>query len=255
MIYYFSGCGNSRWLAEGLAEATQDRVCFIPETMKHNSVVELQSDERLGFVFPVYAWAPPEIVMQFVKRLQVSRVPTYLYLACTCGDEAGLTEKIFRKALRRKGWHLDAAFSFVMPETYINLPGFRLDTKENECSKLKAAEQRLLDVAQRINRKESPCSDMKVGKASWLKSRIVQPLFQSCLITDRLFRAESYCVSCGECEAVCPVANIRLVEGKPKWRHRCVGCMACYHHCPVNAIQFGRHTKGKGQYYWGHQNG
>ncbi len=254
MIYYFSGCGNSRWLAEGLAEATQDRVCFIPDAIIHDAVVELHTGERLGFVFPVYAWAPPNIVMQFVQRLQVKHRPEYVYLACTCGDEAGLSERIFRKALQHKGWDLDAAFSFVMPETYINLPGFRLDTEENEKRKLEAAQQRLTEVAERIRSNERACSDMKAGKASWLKSKVVQPLFQALLISDRPFRVGSDCVSCGKCEEVCPVGNIRFSSGRPHWQHHCSGCMACYHHCPINAIQFGRHTKGKGQYYFGHRN-
>lgn len=253
MIFYFSGCGNSRWLAEGLAEATCDRMCFIPEALERDAVVTLRHGEKLGFVFPVYAWAPPKIVMRFVRNMKIEGRPKYVYLACTCGDEAGLTERILRRALRRKGLDLDAAFSFVMPETYINLPGFHLDTAESESQKIAAAKSRMPKVAERINNAERNCFDMKLGKASWLKSKVVQPLFQWLLISDRPFRVDATCIGCGKCATACPVSNISLLDGRPRWHHRCQGCMACYHYCPVNAIHFGRQTKGKGQYYFGHK--
>ncbi len=250
MIFYFSGCGNSRWLAESLAESIDDKVIFIPDEMDKDAVYEFRQDERLGFVFPVYAWAPPRIVTDFVKAMRFTGEPSYVFMACTCGDETGLTEVLFRKTLKQKGLNLDAAFSFIMPETYINLPGFQLDTIENESRKVDAAKLRLPMVASRIKECVS-CSDMNIGKASWLKSRLVQPMFQCFLISDKPFRVESSCIGCGKCAEACPVGNIVMKDSKPLWEHHCVGCMACYHHCPENAIRFGRQTIGKGQYYYG----
>ena len=29
----------------------------------------LQEDEKIGFVFPIYSWAPPEIVLDFIRKL------------------------------------------------------------------------------------------------------------------------------------------------------------------------------------------
>ena len=137
MIFYFSGCGNSRHVAETLAAKLNDTLTFIPEATRNNQYdYTLTDGERLGFVFPVYSWAPPRLVLDFVKRLQLADKPEYVYFACTCGDQCGQTEKIFRKALQEKNWELSACFSLIMPETYIAFTGFKLDTEENAKKKI-----------------------------------------------------------------------------------------------------------------------
>ena len=57
MIFFFSGCGNSRYVAETLAAGLNDTLVFIPEAAREGRYeYELAEGERLGFVFPIYAW-------------------------------------------------------------------------------------------------------------------------------------------------------------------------------------------------------
>ena len=67
MIYYFSGTGNSyaaaKKLAAGLGEDLMDIAVAVQEGNYEHTLTE---GERLGFVFPVYAWAPPKVVTEFV---------------------------------------------------------------------------------------------------------------------------------------------------------------------------------------------
>jgi len=72
MIFYFSGTGNTRWAAQQLAEATGERLLFIPEQMKGNCHYELEENERLGFCFPTHGWMPPKIVLNFISRLEIN---------------------------------------------------------------------------------------------------------------------------------------------------------------------------------------
>ena len=61
MIFYFSGCGNSRFVAESIAKELDERLLFIPEEERNgNFDYELGDGERLGFVFPIYSWCPPQ---------------------------------------------------------------------------------------------------------------------------------------------------------------------------------------------------
>ena len=250
MILYYSGCGNSKYVAEELARLTSDNTIIINPNDTAPSLT-LHSGEALGIVCPVYAWAVPRLVEDYVKRLSVNQKPAYCYLACTCGDSVGKTPELFAKTLHSKGWHLDAAFGFVMPETYINLKGFNLDTPESEKRKIDAVRKRLPEVAERIvNRVE--VIEVVRGALPALMSYVANPLFYSLLITDRKFHATDDCIHCGQCEQVCPLNNINMVGGKPYWNGNCTNCMACYHHCPKNAIHFGKATQGKGQYYFGH---
>ena len=267
MIFYFSGCGNSRHAAEAIAAGLKDTLIFIPEAARENHYeYTLAEGERLGFVFPIYAWGPPKLVLDFVKKMTVKALepsipepvegvegPTskpYLYFACTCGDECGLVEDIFRKVVEQKGWKLDACISLQMPETYIGMPGFKLDTDENAQRKIKATDVTLAEYIPRIQNKDS-FSKLTKGGAAWLKSRLINPGFSKMASNDKKYLSTDECIHCGKCVEACPLKNVTLKDGRPQWNGNCTMCMSCYHHCPVNAIQYGKATVGKGQYYYG----
>ncbi|MBR2290977.1 MAG: EFR1 family ferrodoxin [Prevotella sp.] len=74
------------------------------------------------------------------------------------------------------------------------------------------------------------------------------------MITDKKFMVdEDVCIKCGKCAKVCPVDNITGTP--PEWQHngRCTSCLACYHYCPVHAINYGERTRKRGQYYFKNQ--
>ncbi len=251
MIFYFSGCGNSKHVAETIATGLNDTLIFIPEAAREGHYeYTLAEGERLGFVFPIYSWAPPKLVLDFVEKLQLKAKPDYLYFACTCGDNCGHTEKVFRKAVEAKGWLLSACFSVQMPETYIGMPGFKLDTEEKAKQKINEADAILTRNIPRLLNKEC-FSEIVKGSLSWLKTNLVNPGFNQYATDDTKYLSTDKCISCGKCVSVCPLQNITLEGGRPKWHGNCTMCMACYHHCPVNAIQYGKGTVGKGQYYFG----
>ena len=250
MIFYFSGCGNSKHVAETIATQMNETLVFIPQAEREQHYdYTLAEGERLGFVFPIYAWAPPKLVLDFIQKLQLPDKPEYVYFACTCGDECGHTEKIFRKVIEEKGWELSACFSMKMPETYIGMPGFKLDTEENARKKIEAAEVCMSHNTPRLVNKER-FSEMILGSAAWLKSYVINGSFNKFATDDRKYRSTEKCISCGKCVSACPLQNISLEDGHPKWHGHCTMCMSCYHHCPVNAIQYGKGTEGKGQYYF-----
>ena len=58
----------------------------------------------------------------------------------------------------------------------------------------------------------------------------------------------STCNGCGTCAKVCPVDNIKLVENRPYWQHRCEQCTTYINLCPSKAIQYGKMTAGKQRY-------
>ena len=250
MIFYFSGCGNSKHVAETIATQMNETLVFIPQAEREQHYdYTLAEGERLGFVFPIYAWAPPKLVLDFIQKLQLPDKPEYVYFACTCGDECGHTEKIFRKKIEEKGWELSACFSMKMPETYIGMPGFKLDTEENARKKIEAAEVCMSHNIPRLVNKER-FSEMILGSAAWLKTYLINGSFNKFATDDRKYRSTEKCISCGKCVSACPLQNISLEDGHPKWHGHCTMCMSCYHHCPVNAIQYGKGTEGKGQYYF-----
>ena len=240
MICYFSATGNSRWVAQQLADLTGDALCDMAACLKEGCLPALPEDtERVGLVFPVHSWYVPAPVLRFLTRLSVP-ASAYRYAVCTCGDDVG-------KGMSRLAEHfpLDAAWSVQMPNTYV--PMFNLDAPGLARQKVEEARARLPRLAESIRKKEHAW-EVCEGGCPWLKTYVVQPLFTHCYIGTRAFRADDACISCGLCEKNCPVSAIHLAEGRPVWSKACIHCMACLHGCPAKAIQYGKGTRKKGQY-------
>lgn len=254
MIFYFSATGNSRWAAKQLAQSLgEESLVYIPDALQGDCRYTLRMGERLGFVFPIHGWRPSKIVRQFVSRLQISNV-TYVFMLCTAGDNIGRAAEIFEGDLRRKGLHLDACFSLLMPESYVGLPFMDVDTSERERQKKEQAAQDLKTFTEDIRNQRTGVVKTVKGHLPWLLSGPIGAFFVHCLVTDKPFHVNSTkCVKCGICADVCPVGDIDGGLGKePQWLHKdeCLSCFNCYHHCPHHAIEYGKRTSKKGQYFY-----
>jgi len=249
MILYFSGCGNSRFIANEIAGALNEELKSIPE-LKWSGCTEctLKDGESLGFVFPIYSWAAPKLVEDFITSVQWKGKPGYVWFACTCGAEMGKADALFEKTLLSVGLHLDATFCFKMPNTYLDFPFFMLDSKQVAERKIAEARSKLPDVINHIRNKES-VRDVIPGLFPRFKTYFICPSFLKS-VNDKGYHSKDTCTGCGKCVTVCPLKNITLENGRPKWNGNCTQCMACYQYCPVNAIQYGNLTKGKGQYHY-----
>lgn len=253
MVFYFSGTGNTRWIARQISDAVGERLYFIPEELEGNMRYHLEEGERIGFCFPIHGWQPPKVVRDFIKMIEIDNSEGhYCYAVCTCGDTIGLGMEMFNKELEKKHLHAGSVFSVIMPESYVCLPGMFTDTPENEKRKIDEASRFLADIIPVIIGREEGREILVKGKHPWLLSNVIGGFFNKCMITDRPFSVDKEkCVHCGLCEQSCPTHNLALSRGLPVWRHlNCTNCLACYHHCPVHAIEYGRITKKRGQYYF-----
>jgi ferredoxin len=251
MIYYFSGTGNSRYVAEQLGKELTEEVAF----MSLENAGELRGNS-IGLVFPVYSWGVPPIVLDFIAKFpqnlldEARRRGTPLWAVMTCGDEVALAPEMLEKALEKRGVYSESVWSVIMPNNYVLLPGFDVDPKDVEQEKLKAAPARISEIAEGI-RKHRLVVDVTRGKKGWLKTKTVYPLFKKWGISPKRWRSTEACVGCGICARSCPVGNIRMNEEtrRPEWGDNCTSCVGCFHSCPRHAVEYGNMTKSKGQYY------
>lgn len=258
MIFYFSGTGNTRWAAAVLAQATGEQLFFIPEEIKGRCEYTLKEGERIGFVFPTHGWQPPRIVRNFIKQLKISHTEgCYCYALTTCGDSIGKTMAILNSDLRKAGLPMAASlFSLVMPESYVCLPFMYTDSSEKEQTKIAVAKEHLAVYSDLIVNRKPNETHIKKGSAPWIMSHIVGSYFNGRMVTDKKFSVDAEsCIHCGKCEQACPTGDLVLSNTLPTWRHdgSCTCCLACYHHCPQHAINYGKITRKRGQYYFGHE--
>ena len=252
MIFYFSGTGNSKWIASQVATKQNEKLISIAEEMidlTNSFQYSLEDSEMVGFVFPVYSWAPPAIVMEFIKKISFTNYNNqYIFFICSCGDEVGLTQKIMDEIVCKKEWSWKAGFSIIMPNNYVSLPGFDTDPKELEQKKLDDSVVEIKRINEILTNHTENCFECKKGNFAFFKSRIINPLFNKYQVTAKPFHATDDCISCGLCEKHCPMHNVK-VENKPVWGDNCTSCLACYHICPRHAIHYGKATLKKHQYF------
>lgn len=257
MIFYFSGTGNTRWAAEKLAQATGEKLLFIPEELKGECDYTLEDDERIGFCFPTHGWQPPRIVRQFIRKMHITHaMGHYCYALTTCGDSIGQTMEMLNNDLNKAGLpEATSVFTLVMPESYVCLPFMYTDTPEKERAKITKAAAQLEGFTEIILKREANVTQTVKGVAPWAMSHIVGNYFNGRMVSDKKFTIdEDTCIHCGKCAKVCPTGDLLFKDGLPSWQHdgSCTCCLACYHHCPQHAINYGNITRKRGQYYFGH---
>ncbi|MEG0559180.1 MAG: EFR1 family ferrodoxin [Muribaculaceae bacterium] len=250
MIFFFSGTGNSKWIAEQLAKRLDDRIISISDAIVNKEFkFTLTEEESVGWVFPTYSWGPAPIVLDFISKMHLYgySAKSYCYMACTCGDDIGLSVKVWRKALG--GILGNAAFSVQMPNNYILLPGFDVDSDAIAQEKLDNAQERLDNIALRIT-EHFTGEDVVTGNFKWLKTRLIYPIFRKFAMSAKSFKVTTdKCTSCGLCQKNCPTHNIHLNDrGIPYWDNNCAMCLRCIHSCPTRAIEYGSQSQSKGRY-------
>ncbi len=258
MIFYLSCTGNTRWAAQYLARRTADRAISITDiACDYNFTIA--PDERLGFCFPVHGWRPSILFRNFISNLHIKGFNNnYCYALCTAGDNIGESMDLLTSDLSRIGIRPDSFCSLIMPESYLGLPFFNLDSEDKERLKIKQASVKLKVFADVVAEYRKGFEELDYGRWPRLNSRVLGGFFTKKLLSDAPFKVDaSKCVHCGKCSEVCPTDNISYADDQvPEWNHdgKCISCFACYHYCPVRAIDYGNRTKGKGQYYFKRNN-
>ncbi len=249
MIVYFSGTGNSRYVAETIAQMINDKAVAIETACPS---LQLAEGEAFGVVVPTYCWGLPDIVREWLKSICGTLLSdTYCFLVVTYGTTTGQIGVQSDELLSHQiGRPFDAQFSVRMPDVWT--PIFDLSDMASVARKVQSAKAETQRVAQKIAlhtlgkhiRCTIPATIARLYYRTYEKKRQTYHL-----------HAESTCIGCGLCAKRCPVQAIemRLTQGAekkyPEWtKPQCTMCLRCLHHCPKFAIQYDRKTIHHGQY-------
>ena len=240
MIIYFSGTGNSLYAAKNLLDGDEKLISMAELMNNGDYAIELDDNERLGFVFPVYFYTVPSIVKEFLDKVEIKNAG-YVFSVITCGGGTAQASVVLKKILGRKGIKLSYFRELVMPDNsmlFYQIPGTemakgRLDIAKKE---IEGIRNDLRERKTTLIGNQAPLSNL-LGAGFKLFSGT------------KKFYAEDSCISCGLCERNCPQQVIKLEKGRPIWtKANCCKCSACINRCPVKAIQYGNKTKNRKRY-------
>ena len=68
MVIYFSGTGNSKYIADRIAGSLQEKLLCMNERIKSDDTGCVRTGENLVVVVPTYAWRIPRLVSDWIRQ-------------------------------------------------------------------------------------------------------------------------------------------------------------------------------------------
>ena len=244
MILYFSGTGNSRYIAQKIADKTQDTIVCLNDKIKENNHKEINVSGNLVIVTPTYAWRIPHIVRDWILNTQFTHVKN-VWFVMSCGAEMGNADKYNKELCKQKGLCYRGSAQVIMPENYIALFSA---PKDEEAKKIVSDAQNDIENIISCISENREFSKPRNNVYDRFMSGPINSIFYKVIVKSKAFYVKETCVGCSKCVQLCPLNNIQMVNNKPVWGNKCTHCMACMNYCPTKAIEYGKRSKNKVRY-------
>lgn len=247
MIFYFSGTGNSKHIADKIADSTGERLVSISESIiEENETYKIGENESIGFIFPVYWYCMPTIVEKFIEQLKLSGYQKqYVYAITTYGIAAGNIMDRLTLILNNKQIQLNGIFGVKMVDNYV--VGYNIISIDKQRIILDNAEVEIDKIRSMIARRDN-IEYIKKGAIAFV-TPITGYAYRKTNHTKKFFVTQE-CNGCKQCERSCPCNAIHMVDGKPIWAGECTFCLKCIHGCKQSAIQYGKFTEKRDRYQY-----
>lgn len=245
MIFYFSGTGNSKYVAEQIANYINEKLVSINSLIKNNKEKIFKSETPLIFVVPTYAWRIPKIVEQRIRKTKFETNKD-IYFILTCGDSIGNAGSYAKKLCKEVRLNFRGLAPIIMPENYLAM--FPTPDKYR-CQEIIEKSKPHVELLAKKIQKGRDFPEPEASLIGKLQSSIINLIFYPFIVKDKGFTVSNECISCNKCVQNCPLNNIELVSGKPVWKGNCTHCMACIAGCPTEAIEYKNISKGRHRHY------
>lgn len=232
VIFCYSGTGNCLDIAKNIAKGLGDTDIIM---MRRRPVVrDVHEAERVGFVFPCYAGGLPGDVEKFVRGLFIGAKAYTFGVVCYAGyPGVGLAKlhEIVPLAYHAGISHQSSCI-WLMPHTLM-IPPLTPEKAQKRAEEFAAKVAG--DVKNGVRSETAPAAPFlnRLESSVWPKMAPKKA---------EKFSVTADCIGCGQCAALCPKGNIKMVGGRPDFGTDCIQCLGCLQFCPRKAINLGGAT-------------
>jgi Pyruvate/2-oxoacid:ferredoxin oxidoreductase delta subunit len=249
VFYYFSGTGNSKRVAEWIADSASERninvqLIDISKTNRKN-IQKVSGDSLVGFCSPTHGFNYPPVMINFILRFPRSKGSKVFLMNTRAGFKigkfflpglSGIALILPSTVLWLKGYKITGLKSIDLPTNWISLhPGMKDKTIQSVFAHCKIKTRKFSDKILEGERSYTALYELPVDF-------LIAPVSFFYYVTGRFIFAKSFyatkkCTNCEICMKQCPVKAISFVDKRPFWSYRCESCMHCMNICPQLAIE------------------
>lgn len=253
-IVYFSGTGNTRFLSEKIVQKFEEKgigdIELVPveDVLKDIRNVE-RGDTILGIGYPVYDCMPPNIIMEFVNKLNNSKSRNIAFVFSAYTTNPLDSNYYIIEKLQEKGYHVATQENFQAPGAssyFYSNPSHPIVKSKTVFSKgiNQQIDRFVINILDSDNRAAIPIQYHRLHKLYQTFSNVT---FGNMFY--RNLKKSDDCVNCGLCARSCPASNLIMQEGKLmiKSSNGCMRCLRCVQICNKEAINF-TSSKRRGSY-------
>lgn len=240
VLYYFSGTGNTKWIADRFKESFKSYNINI-------DLVSIESIEQVNikpynFIiigFPVHAEVAPKIVDDFLNKLPKEDNRARIIVYSTQGAKSAAAVSIISKKLEQKGYKVTIQSHIRMINNYYFAIGTQ-PTKDQELRILEDAVKKVRNLTRCFieNKHLKECNSLLRRTIGRFLANIYKSIMPK---LSKNISSTKECSKCGLCLRNCPNGNITFENGHAIFHSKCMLCLRCIYICPNNAIRY----KGK----------
>ena len=230
IVFFFSGTGNSLYVARQIAGEGNEPLSIAQEINNPNPVYEA---EEIGIVYPVYAHIAPAIVQDFLAKATLKA--DYLFAVATYGAAHGSAVELWDEYAKSKGYTFNYITTILMVDNY--LPVFDMNEQMAMDKHIPENLERIIgEINQRTNYHEPVTDQDRQVHEGFMQMTGMDRAKPFLLLAENQFTVTDACIACGICTTVCPHKSWS-VEDRAVPKGTCETCYACIHACPQKAIK------------------
>lgn len=244
-MLYFSGTGNSKYIANMFSEKIGAKCYSIEEKIDFSKVID--EYDTIAFCYPIYGSCVPRIMREFISNHLTELHNKKLIILYTQLMFSGDGARAFTDLLPKGYGEVIYAEHFNMPNNICNFALFPIKNGDDTNKYIKTAQKKMNLVCKNLEQgivKKRGFNGFShlIGKSQSAFWPDIEEKNKSSVKTD------GDCTKCGVCIKLCPVENLTLSEKGIKQNDNCLLCYRCVNACPQKAITVMIHKKPKTQY-------